>query len=219
MHAFIEFITGPLFWISLFICFSGIAFRLFSLFRQVNQKERFMYTYFSPWYGLRSILAWLTPFLPRSTRLSPVFWSISYLFHLLLFILPLFLLSHIVLFEETLGWSWPALSDAAADVLTIFVLAALVFFVVRRQMLPEVKFLTRPSDFLFIGLVALPFATGFIAYHQWFAYQWMLILHVLSGELMLILIPFTRFFHMILAPITRAYTGSEFGGVRHARDW
>ena len=36
---------------------------------------------------------------------------------------------------------------------------------------------------------------------------------------MLILIPFTRFSHMITAALTRAYTGSEFGNVRHARDW
>ncbi|MCP3952439.1 MAG: nitrate reductase, partial [Desulfobacterales bacterium] len=25
--------------------------------------------------------------------------------------------------------------------------------------------------------------------------------------------------HMLFAPFTRAYMGSEFGGVRHARDW
>jgi nitrate reductase gamma subunit len=86
-------------------------------------------------------------------------------------------------------------------------------------MIPEVKYLTKISDFLFILIVALPFITGFIAYHQLFLYKYMVIAHVISGELMIILIPFTRFFHMFLAPITRAYTGSEFGGVRHAKDW
>jgi nitrate reductase gamma subunit len=61
--------------------------------------------------------------------------------------------------------------------------------------------------------------TGFLAYHQIFSYEWMVIAHVLSGELLLVMIPFSRFSHMITAPLTRAYTGSEFGNVRHARDW
>jgi nitrate reductase gamma subunit len=50
-------------------------------------------------------------------------------------------------------------------------------------------------------------------------YDIMFILHILSGEILLAAIPFTRLSHMIYAPFTRAYMGSEFGGVRHARDW
>lgn len=46
-----------------------------------------------------------------------------------------------------------------------------------------------------------------------------MIVHILSGEFMLIIIPFSRFSHMIFAPLTRAYAGSEFGNVRNARDW
>ena len=47
----------------------------------------------------------------------------------------------------------------------------------------------------------------------------MIILHILSGELWLAAIPFTRLSHMVLAPLSRAYIGSEFGAVRHAKDW
>ncbi len=36
---------------------------------------------------------------------------------------------------------------------------------------------------------------------------------------MLVAIPFTRLSHMLFAPLTRAYMGSEFGGIRHAKDW
>ncbi|MCD4741286.1 MAG: respiratory nitrate reductase subunit gamma, partial [Desulfobacteraceae bacterium] len=143
----------------------------------------------------------------------------SYIFHVLLFVLPIFLLSHVTLLEESMQWSWFTLSDSVADILTIVVILALVFFSIRRVTVPEVKFLTRMSDFLFILNVALPFITGFLAYHQFFAYKSIVIAHVISGELMLILIPFTRFFHMFMAPFTRAYIGSEFGNVRHAKDW
>ncbi len=86
-------------------------------------------------------------------------------------------------------------------------------------MVPEIKFLTSVKDFLLLTIVLLPFLTGFLAYHQVFAYQWVTIAHIITGEFMLIIIPFSRLSHMITAPLTRAYTGSEFGNVRHARDW
>ena len=47
----------------------------------------------------------------------------------------------------------------------------------------------------------------------------MAIAHILSGEIMIAAIPFTRLIHMIFFPFTRGYIGSEFGGIRHARDW
>ncbi len=220
MHSFIQFIMGPMVWISVLLFLAGTLFRFFRFFKLVNEKENFIYTYMSLKYSLRSILAWMVPYLPVSTRKNPVFYGVSYIFHLLLILVPIFLLSHVVLLEESvLGWSWATLPDALADWLTVLVLLALVFFIIRRVVVPEVRFLTRPSDFMFILIVALPFLTGFLAYHQLFAYPWMMILHVLSGEIMIILIPYTRFFHMFMAPFTRAYTGSEFGGVRHAKDW
>jgi nitrate reductase gamma subunit len=206
-------------WISFLIFFVGVFFRLYKMFLLVNKTEKFIFSYMSLKYSLRSIFAWLTPFLPVSTRKSPVFWGVSYIFHLLLFLVPLFLLSHVMLLEESIQLSWITFDDSIADILTIIIILALIFFIIRRFVVPEVKFLTRLSDFVFILIVALPFVTGFLAYHQAFAYSTMMIVHVLSGELMLILIPFTRFFHMFMAPFTRAYIGSEFGNVRHARDW
>ncbi|MCP3873354.1 MAG: respiratory nitrate reductase subunit gamma [Desulfobacteraceae bacterium] len=219
MHSFINFIMGPMVWISFLIFFCGVIFKLFQVIKQVNEKENFIYTYLSVKHSFRSIFAWMIPFLPVSTRKSPVFYTVSYLFHLLLFIVPIFLLSHVALFEESMQWSWMTFNDTVADTLTLIVIFSLIFFMIRRVVVPEVKFLTRLSDFFFILIVALPFVTGFLAYHQFFAYKWMVITHVISGELMLILIPFTRFSHMFMAPLTRAYTGSEFGNVRHAKDW
>jgi len=47
----------------------------------------------------------------------------------------------------------------------------------------------------------------------------MIIIHGLSGALWLLLIPWTRLVHMLWFPFTRAYMGSEFGAVRHSKDW
>lgn len=219
MNQYIDFIMGPMVWISAAVFIGGLAFRLFTIIREVQQKEAYVLTYLTLFHSLRSIGAWLIPFFPKSTREHPLFYAVSYLFHLLLFLVPLFLSAHVVLFEEAFNIRIPALNDSVADVASVLIIAALIFFAVRRIVVAEVKFLTSAMDFVLLLIVLVPFLTGVLAYHQIFAYEWIMIVHILSGELMLIVIPFTRFAHMITAPLTRAYTGSEFGNVRHARDW
>ncbi|MBA3012133.1 MAG: respiratory nitrate reductase subunit gamma [Proteobacteria bacterium] len=219
MNTFLGFIMGPMVWISALICIFGLLVKFILIIKEVYEKERYLLSYITVRHSLRSIIAWLIPFYPRSTRMRPVYYGISYLFHVLLFLLPVFLMSHIVLINESFNLSWPAMNDTAADILTIGVIFALVFFVLRRRFIPDVRFLTSFMDYILILMVLLPFVTGFLAYHQVILYKWIVIAHVLSGEVLLIVIPFSRFSHMITAPLTRAYTGSEFGNIRHARDW
>jgi len=210
---------GPMVWISAFIFIFGLLFKFMTILKEVHEKELYLLSYITVRHSLRSIIAWLIPFFPRSTRIRPVYYTISYLFHVLLFMLPLFLLSHIVLINESINVTWPAIHDTTADVLTIAIIFALIFFSLRRLWVADVRFLTSLKDHLLILAVLLPFVTGFLAYHQVFLYEWMVMAHVLSGEFLLVIIPFSRFSHMITAPLTRAYTGSEFGNVRHSRDW
>ena len=216
---FIAFIMGPLVWISVFIFIGGLLLKFISINMAVRRKEAQIFSYITFRHSIRSIGAWLLPFFPKSTRLHPIHYGISYMFHILLFVIPLFLTSHIVLINEAFQISWPALNDSIADWLTLLLIVFLIFFAIRRQMIPEVKYLTTIKDYLLLLVVFLPFITGFMAYHQLFNYRWMVAAHVLSGELMLIIIPFSRFSHMLTGLLTRAYMGSEFGNVRHARDW
>lgn len=219
MNTFIGFIMGPMVWISAMICIFGLLLKFIIIIKEVYEKERYLLSYITVRHSLRSIIAWLIPFYPRSTRMRPVYYGISYLFHILLFLLPVFLMSHIVLINEVFDSAWPAMNDTTADMLTIGVIVALIFFSLRRGLVADVRFLTSIKDHVLILIVLLPFVTGFLAYHQLFLYEWMVIAHVLSGEFLLVIIPFSRFSHMITAPLTRAYMGSEFGNVRHARDW
>jgi len=103
--------------------------------------------------------------------------------------------------------------------MSLTVIGACIFFLCRRVLLPHVLYVTTFSDYLLLAIVAAPFVTGFAAYHQMPGYQWILILHIVSGQVTLMAIPFTRLSHMLLGIFTRSYMGSEFGGVRHARDW
>jgi len=103
--------------------------------------------------------------------------------------------------------------------MTVIVILAAIFFLVRRLVLSEVRYVTFPSDYALLAIALAPFLTGFLAYHQWLPYKTILILHILSGEIMLIAIPFTRLSHMLYFVFTRAYMGSEFGAVRNSKDW
>ena len=219
MHAFYAFVAGPLAWVAFILFFGGILFRLIQLLNQVNKSEKFIFSYISLKYSLRSILHWITPFGTVNWRRHPALTVATFVFHLCLLLTPIFLLSHIVLVDEAWNLNWWSLPDPVADIMTFLVIICCVFFWIRRMIQPEVKFVTYPSDYIILLIAAAPFITGFLAYHQWVGTRWITILHMLSGEIMLAAIPFTRLSHMIFSVFTRAYMGSEFGGVRNARDW
>ncbi len=219
MYDFYNFVTGPLAWVAFIIFIVGSLYRLINMIILVNKKEKMIFAYMSWKYSLRSILHWITPFATVSMKKHPAMTIVSFAFHICLIITPIFLLSHIILWDESWNISWWSLPGNIADIMTIIVIAACIFFLVRRLKLPEVQFVTSASDYVLLAIVAAPFITGFLAYHQWFGYKFILILHIISGEIMLAAIPFTRLSHMLFSAFTRAYMGSEFGGVRHVKDW
>jgi nitrate reductase gamma subunit len=219
MNDVYNFVSGPLAWVAFILFIGGSLFRLTSLIILVHRKERFIYTYMSLKYSLRSILRWSTPFATENMRKHPVLTIVAFAFHICLLLTPIFLLAHVTLVEESWNVGWWVLPDGLAQIMTLIVIAGCVFFLVRRLINQEVHYVTAVSDYIILAIVAAPFVTGFLAYFQWFEYQILMILHILAGEIMLVAIPFTRLSHMLFAPLTRAYMGSEFGGVRHAKDW
>lgn len=219
MHTLFKIVSGPMLWITFILFIGGCLFKLWQLYSLARRKENFIFSYFSLKYGLRSLAHWLTPFATVNMRNHPVMTIVTFAFHICLLLLPVFVLSHIVLWDEAWGVEWWALPDGLADIMTLVVLAACIFFLIRRLTRPEVRYVTSASDFVLLAIVAAPFATGFYCYHQWPGYDYALIAHMLTGEIMLVAIPFTRLSHMLVGLFTRGYMGSEFGGVRHAKDW
>lgn len=219
MNALYQFVSGPLVWASFALFIGGSAWRLYSLATLAAQKDVFVYEYFSLPYALRSIMHWVIPFMNAGSRKNPALTIVAFVFHLFLLIAPLFVIGHVAMLDKAFGISWATLPDGMADIMSFVVVGACVYFAVRRMTVPEVKYLTSFSDWAILALAAAPFVTGILAYHQVFGAQFITILHILSGEAMLVAIPFSRLSHMLYAPLTRAYIGSEFGAVRHARDW
>ena len=212
MHTFL---TGHFFYFSLGVCFMGSLIRLILYIKGLSwQLDRVAYRVY-PKAGLKgawvSIYKWLIPFGTRSWRTQPAMALAFFTFHFGAVILPLFLLAHTLIWESKLGISLPALPSGTADLISILALAALFFLGLRRMVLPQVRILTRKEDVFLLILSALPFITGLAARYQWGDYVFWLNLHILSGELILLAIPFTKFSHIFLFFASRAQIGMDFG--------
>jgi len=210
---------GPFAWGAFIIFFCGIAYRLIWAFMLARKKDRMIFTYLNPYYALRSFAHWVVPFGSVSMRNRPVLTTVTFAFHICLIAVPIFLFAHVIYFKESFNISWWYLPPAVAEVMTIIVILCCVFFFIRRLVQPDVRFLSETTDYLLILLVAAPFITGYWAARGWAGFEIATLLHMLSGELLLVLIPFTKLSHMFFFFMTRTYAGSEFGAVRHARDW
>ncbi len=215
---FYEFARGPLAMISFAILILGSCFRLVGFYTR-GTNPKLLYPKENLTHGFISAAAGLVPFATRFMRQRPFFTCITVLFHLCALFVPLFFFSHIVLWFESFGLLWRNISDGMADIMTVFVLFACIFFFVRRLVIPEVKMVSQASDFLILILIFISFLTGFLAFHQYGPYRPMLIGHILSGELLIVMIPFSRLWHMIIYPFSRYYMGADFGTVLKARDW
>jgi nitrate reductase gamma subunit len=189
------------------------------MWRLAKKKDSVIFSYISGYYALRSIIHWIIPFASVNQRQQPAMTVTAFIFHICLFVVPILLSAHVILFKESWDISWWWLPDAVSEFMTWMVIGCCLFFMGRRVMLPQVRYLTSVSDFLVLAAVAVPFISGLWAYHQWIAWQSVMLIHMASGEILLMLIPFTKLSHMLFFPFTRGYIGSEFGGVRHAKDW
>ncbi len=219
MDSIYFFLKGPMMWICFVVFIIGIIYQVYRVFSLAKKKEAFIFSFLSLKYSMRSILHWIVPFASTNMREQRAMTVIGFAFHICLLLAPIFLGAHISLLNEAFNISYWALPKILADIMTVVVISGCVFFLIRRIVRPEVRFVTLLSDYILLLVVALPFITGLWSVYQFPGYSYALLIHILSGQIMLMAIPFTRFIHMIFGAFSRAYTGSEFGGVRFARDW
>jgi nitrate reductase gamma subunit len=212
------FARGPLVWIAFVVFVLGSTYKLGRMLVRAK-KDKVVYPYMNWKFSLRSLAHWLVPFATRSWRIQPAITIATFAFHICLLVTPILLLAHNVLLYESWGVRLPTLPEGVADVMTLVVIFAALFFVARRLFHPTVSYVTRASDWVVLIIAVAPFLTGYIATQGWLHYESMLLLHMFTGALFLMAVPFTRVSHMLYFVFTRAYMGCEFGAVRNARDW
>ena len=213
-----ELVRGPLAWIALVTFALGSLYRIIFLLLTGKKEPVPIYSK-SANDAARSILHGLLPFGSTYMRKQPLFTIVTFFFHLCVVILPIFLLAHVVLWYESWEILWWSLPDMLADVMALWVLLACVYFIGRRLVVREVKQVSRPGDFVLLTIILLTFLSGFLAYHQWGPYRPILILHVISSEILLVSLPFSKLGHMLFFYFSRAFMGAEYGKFLKARDW
>lgn len=219
MNDFYDLLTGPALWAAFLVFIGGLILRLLYLYGLSKERDRVFYNHVSMKWGVRSIFHWLIPLGSVSLRSQPVFAVVFYAFHVCLLAVALFLRAHNVMWHEAFGVSLPSLPDSVADMLAIICVIAAMFLLLRRIVRPEVRILTSAWDYSLLILTALPFVTGILAYHQIGPKQLALILHILSAEILLVVIPFSKLGHVILFFFSRAFIGFEMGQRRGTRTW
>lgn len=219
MQAFYNLLIGPGAWVAFAVFICGSAWRLGTMWSLARKKDMVAVAYMESRHSLRSILHWATPFATLGWRENPAMTLATFTFHASIVLLALFAPAHAVLWDYAFGLRIWALPEVVADVLTVLALAACAFFAWRRLTEQTVRFVTRPMDWLALGLAVAPLVTGILAKYVMAENLVFATLHVLSGEALLVALPFTRLSHAVFSVFTRAYIGSEFGAVRHCKDW
>ena len=184
---------GPLLWSSFLVMITGIVLRIlfffFSILRSSagnDHKTKYILSCFG-----RSVLPY-----HRAFPNMPIFIIGRYLFHFILFALPIALAGHIILWEESrFSWSWYALPSAWADGLTVAVIFIGGYFFARRIIKYDLRKKSNIKDYFLIVIALLPFITGYMYSNIelnsiLFLDNYIGEIHALSGELFLFILPF-----------------------------
>ena len=116
----------------------------------------------------------------------PVMTVATLIFHIGFIVMPFFLSAHVIQFRTAWGFSWSSLPENFTDTGTLFVIICCLVFFIRRLVLRDINHLTDASNYWLLLIAVAPFITGFLAHHNTDNYHFWLILHILSGEIILV---------------------------------
>ncbi len=159
-----------------------------------------------PWQWMfKKSLGWIVPVNAlQGTRI--LFTAASAVFHAGMLLVPLFLAGHVALVQKGIGLSWPALPFVAADGLTIAALVSLGVVLLYRLLDRAARFLSGAQDYLLLLLCIAAFVSGYFVAHPArnpLPFDLTYLLHLLSAELILLVLPFSKLCHALLFPSTR----------------
>lgn len=206
MDDFLSFARGPLFTACLLFMLIGLFRHGFLRTRDLLRVRRRTPKRDVPWRQIfRASAGWAVPVRHFAGEV-PVLTVSSVVFHVGLILVPLFLGAHVRLWERSLGISLPALGTGVSDVLTLTTIATgIVLFLVRILRKPA-RELSRFGDYLLLAIVLTPFVSGYLAVHPTgapFTYRTLMLVHVLSANLLFLLVPVTKLAHVVLFPFDR----------------
>jgi nitrate reductase gamma subunit len=206
LEELLKLLSGPIFRLCFAIMLLGLL-RIFFLdiwsaytaYRKAGDKTM-------PWKLIFSrSMEWIFP-VKRIAHNRPFYSVFSVLFHIGLLIVPLFLFAHVQLWKESLGFGWFTLPYQWAYWLTISTIFFAVALFIGRLLNKSSSFISRKQDYLWPLILLIPFVTGFVCAHLSVnpkIYQSFMLMHVLSADIIFIMIPFTKIAHCVLMPLSQ----------------
>lgn len=200
MEQWISFAEGPLFALTFLIMILGLArhvvIQIYSLAVRKGRRLRN-----APWKKIAvETMSWAFPV--RHLIKGTIFFSItSFVFHIGAILVPLFLADHIVRWEAFLGVDLPSIGKGLADFLTLLTIFCVLLLLGWRIFVARVRAMSRTIDYWLLLFILVPFASGFLAAHPGvnpFPWEVMMLTHLLSAELLFVLVPFTKLAHVVL---------------------
>jgi nitrate reductase gamma subunit len=206
MEYFLDFARGPLFRLCFALMVLGLAriffldtWAAFKAYRKAGDKKM-------PWKLIISRQwEWIFP-VKRIVHNFDFYSVFSILFHVGLIVIPIFLFAHIELWKESVGISWFALPYDWSFWLTAGTIFFMAVLFISRMAVKSIRALSKRQDYLWLILLFIPFATGFICANLNInpqSYKFFMLMHVLSGDLIFILIPFSKIAHCVLFPLSQ----------------
>jgi len=221
LDAWIEFGRGPLFRLCFTLMVLGLAriavLTVIGMVEALKKNEDKIV----PWRELfNKTFTWLVP-VTVLFRTRPVYSLVSFLFHIGLIITPLFFTAHVLLWKRSVGFGWFTLPQSLADYLTLTVIVGGLLLFLMRVLYGPARAISRKQDYVWPLLLVIPFLTGYLCVNGSISaatYRWMMLMHVLTGNLIMVMIPFTKIAHCILIPFSQLVTGIGWKFPRGAGD-
>lgn len=192
----VALIEGPLLEAVLILFGVGIMARIMISLAATIRSDRFKR------FRWKHLLATMgRSFLPfhRAVKRRPAYTILRYVFHICLFVVPIFFYGHIVLWESSwLELSWQSIPDVLADWMTIVFILLSLFFLLRRVFVSRVRHGSGPGDYALIVIGILTFLSGYFLTHgtldsiPFFLYN-MQTVHIFFGEAMILVALFLFF--------------------------
>jgi nitrate reductase gamma subunit len=208
---FLTWVRGPGLDFALAIFVLGVIWRLIEIYSLGRKKDLSAPRHAPGASGWHTVYRRSIP--PEGfVRKSPVTYIAGYVFHIGLAIIVFLFVPHIKFFQDVLGLSWPGLPSQVVDLVTVVTLVAMVLVLIDRIKHPVKRYLSTFEDWFTWTVTMLPVLTGWLAVqHLLFPYTTMLALHILSVEILLAVLPFTKLFHAFTVFGSRWFNGQVNG--------
>lgn len=202
---------GPGLQIALAIFIGGMLLKLFEIFSLGRKPDLSTPRPGNAAAGWKTIVSRSLPNRIFLKRTLPTY-LLGYTFHAGFFVALLFFAPHIQLFRNTVRLGWPALPSQLVDGVSLIAILALLLVLAYRLYHPVKRFLSTFDDYASWALTLAPLLSGYLAFHHLLLpYTLMLAVHILSVELLLAFMPFTKLVHTLSLFVSRWYSGDALG--------